>query len=180
MTWTRERRLGLVYRDKEKEAGGYTLFCPVRGRHANLLDAEGRIVHQWHHPEGVQHVRWLPNGNLLVQSLPAEFAFGAQEIGGNAHAMYELDHDSNVVWEYRDDYMHHDYQRLDNGNTLLIRWERMPADVTARVQGGFVAENDPDWMWGDTIREIDAAGSTVRAWKSWAHIATDHHVKCPL
>ena len=30
MTWTRNRPLGLVYRDKAKSAGGYTLFSPVR------------------------------------------------------------------------------------------------------------------------------------------------------
>jgi hypothetical protein len=48
------------------------------------------------------------------------------------------------------------------------------------VQGGHVADADPDWMWGDTIREIDAHGNTVREWLSWEHLSTDHHVKCPL
>ena len=115
MTWIRERRLGLVYQDKAQMAGGYTLFSPVRGHHADLLDADGRVVHQWHHPEGMQHLRWLPNGNLLVHTLPPEFAFGAQDIGGCAGALVEMDHASNVVWEYRDEYMHHDYQRLPSG-----------------------------------------------------------------
>ena len=31
----------------------------------------------------------------------------------------ELDSDSNVVWEYRNPLVHHDYERLPNGNTLL-------------------------------------------------------------
>ncbi len=180
MTWIRERRLGLVYQDKAQMAGGYTLFSPVRGHHADLLDADGRVVHQWHHPEGMQHLRWLPTGNLLVHTLPPEFAFGAQDIGGCAGALVEMDHASNVVWEYRDEYMHHDYQRLPNGNTLIVRWEKLPADVQARVQGGYLAKNDPEWMWGDVIREIDTSGDTVREWNSWEHISTDHHVKCPL
>ncbi|MHB8466065.1 MAG: aryl-sulfate sulfotransferase [Acidimicrobiales bacterium] len=180
MTWTRNRRLGLVYNDESKGFGGYTLFSPARGRHADLLDPEGRIVHQWHHPEGIQHLKWLPNGRLLVHTLPPESAEGAEKIGGSAGALIELDHESNVVWEYRDAFMHHDYQRLDNGNTLVIRWTKLPTDVAARVQGGHIAAEDPDWMWGDVVREIDPAGTMVREWRSWEHLSTDHHVKCPL
>jgi hypothetical protein len=180
VTWIRNRPLGLVYRDETKSFAGYTLFSPVRGHHADLLDPTGRIVHQWHHPEGIQHVKWLRNGRLLVHSLPPESAEGAERIGGCAGALIELDHDSNVVWEYRDSYLHHDYQRLDNGNTLVIRWAKLPADVAARVQGGHIASGDPDWMWGDVIREIDPAGDTVREWRSWEHLSTDHHIKCPL
>jgi len=180
MTWIRNRPLGLVYRDKAKAAGGYTLCSPVRGFHADLLDDEGRIVHQWHHPEGIQHVRLLPNGNLLVHGAPPESAEGAEKIGGCSRALFELDADSNVVWEYRDVYMHHAYERLGNGNTLVARWTKLPAEVAARVQGGHVAPDDPEWMWGDEILELSPAGEVVRAWHSWEHLSPDHHVKCPL
>ena len=180
MGWIRQRQLGLVYSDEEKSFAGYTLFSCARGHHADLLDPAGRIVHQWHHPDGIQHVKWLPDGRLLVQTLPPESAEGAENIGGSAGKLLELDHDSNVVWEYVDPYMHHDYQRLDNGNTLVARWEKLPLDVVARVQGGHVAAADPDWMWGDVVREIDPAGATVREWRSWEHLSTDHHVICPL
>jgi hypothetical protein len=180
VSWIRERRLGLVYQDKAQMAGGYTLYSPVRGRHADLLDADGRIVHQWHHPEGMQHLRWLPNGNVLAHTLPPEFAFGAQDIGGCAGALVELDHDSNVVWEYRDEFMHHDYQRLANGNTLIVRWDKLPQEIATRVQGGFVGKNDPDWMFGDTIQEITPAGEVASEWRSWEHLSTEQHVKCPL
>jgi hypothetical protein len=169
-----------VYRDEGKSWGGYTLFSPVRGHHADLLDPTGRIVHQWHHPEGIQHVKWLPNGRLLAQGLPPESAEGAEQIGGSSGVLFELDHDSNVVWEYRDVYMHHDYQRLATGNTLVVRWAKIPPDVAARVKGGNSASGDPDWMWGDVIREIDPLGGVVREWRSWEHLSTDHHVKCPL
>jgi Arylsulfotransferase (ASST) len=180
MTWIRNRPLGLVYRDKAKSFGGYTLYSPVRGHHADLLDCEGRVVHQWHHPEGIQHLKWLPNGRLLVQTLPPESSEGLENTGGLTGALLELDQDSHVVWEYRDLYMHHDYQRLDNGNTLVIRWSKLPAEVSARVQGGHIADDDPDWMWGDVVREIDPAGEVVREWRSWDHLSTDHHIKCPL
>jgi hypothetical protein len=180
VTWIRNRPLGLVHRDAKRSFGGYTLYSPVRGYHADLLDEKGRIVHQWRHPEGIQHLRWLPNGHLLVHGLPPESAEGAEKIGGCTGALFELDHDSNVVWEHRDDYMHHDFQRLDDGNTLVIRWEKMPFEIATRVQGGHVAPDDPEWMWGDVVREIDPQGATVREWRSWEHLNPDHHVKCPL
>jgi hypothetical protein len=180
VTWIRNRPLGLVYRDKAKSFAGYTVYSPVRGHHADLLDTEGRVVHQWHHAEGIQHLKWLSNGRLLVQTLPPESSEGLENTGGLTGALLELDQDSNVVWEYRDLYMHHDYQRLDNGNTLVIRWAKLPADVSARVQGGHIADDDPDWMWGDEVREIDPAGEVVREWRSWDHLSTDHHIKCPL
>ena len=180
MTWIRNRPVGLVYRDKKKSFGGFTLYSPVRGHHADLLDPEGRIVHQWRHADGIQHVRWLANGNLLVQTLPPDDAEGTENIGGSAAALVELDHDSNVVWELRDVYMHHDYQRLDDDTTLYIRWEKLPADVAARVQGGHTSKDDPDWMWGDAIRHVDADGNELHTWRSWEHLSTDHHVKCPL
>ncbi len=180
MAWIRNRPLGLVYRDKAKSSGGYTLFSPVRGRHADLLDEQGRIVHQWHHPEGVQHLKLLGNGNLLIHALPPSDAEGAENIGGCSAALFELDHDSNVVWEYRDVYMHHDYVRLSNGNTLVARWAKLPPDFAARVQGGHVSPDDPDWMWGDVVREIAPDGSTVAEWRSWEHLSVDHHIKCPL
>ena len=76
--------------------------------------------------------------------------------------------------------MHHDYQRLPSGNTLVIRWDRLPPDTAAQVKGGHVAPTDPDWMWGDVVQEIDPSGDLVREWRSWEHLSVDHHVKCPL
>jgi len=180
MTWTRNRPTGLVYIDREQSLPGYTLFCTVRGKYATLLDWDGRIVHRWHHEDGIQHVKILDNGNLLVQTKPTEEARGAQEIGGSAAALLELDWDSNVVWEHRDDYMHHDYQRLSSGNTLFLRWEEMPPGVKEQVGGGHDHEGDPAWMWGDTIREVDPAGEVVRDWCSWEHLDFAEDVICPL
>ncbi len=180
MTWIRKRPLGLVYRDDAQAFGGYTLYSHVRGHRANLIDEAGRIVHQWQHPDGLQHVRLLPNGHLLAHTLPPEDAEGAESIGGSAASLVELDQHSNVVWEHRDPYLHHDFQRLANGNTLVVRWAKLPFEVADRVQGGHRADADPDWMWADTIREIDPAGATVRDWYSWEHLNTAHHVKCPL
>jgi len=84
-----------------------------------VLDDHGEIVHAWFHPDGIQHLKLLENGNLLVHTLPPEDAGGAELIGGSAGSLIELDWDSQVVWEYQDRFLHHDYQRLANGNSLI-------------------------------------------------------------
>ena len=136
MAWTRNRPTGLTYLDASQAWPGYTLFSSVRGHHATLLDMEGQIVHQWHHPEGIQHLHVLDNGHLLIQTLPPADAGGAEKIGGSAGALVELDWDGNIVWEHRDLMMHHDYLRMPHGNTLLLLWRRLPKEVSEQVGGG--------------------------------------------
>jgi hypothetical protein len=180
MTWIRNRPLGLVYRDPDQSFEGYTLFSSVRGHHATLLDHEGRIVHQWHHPEGIQHLYLIDDGHLLIQTLPPEDAGGAEQIGGSAGVLAELDWDSRVVWEYRDALMHHDYRRLDDGNHLVIAWDKLPEQLNDRVQGGHVFEHDPKPMWADVVKEINPAGKVVREWRSWEHLSFEQDRICPL
>ena len=180
MTWIRNRPLGLVYRDPDLSSPGYTLFCSVRGHHATLLDWEGRVVHRWHHEEGIQHARLLENGNLLLHTLPPEDADGAEQIGGSAGALIELDWQGRTVWEYRDRFMHHDYQRLADGNHLIIKWRPMPKAVGQRVQGGHSHEDDPELMWGDVVQVITPSGEVVQEWRSWEHLDFEQDRICPL
>ena len=101
MAWIRNRPVGLVYRDPEQSCPGFTLYCPVQGTTANLLDAEGRIVWRWQHAEGIQHAKMLASGSLLIQSRPPKDAEGVEQIGGSAGALVELDWDSVAIWEYQ-------------------------------------------------------------------------------
>jgi Arylsulfotransferase (ASST) len=180
MAWTHNRPIGLTYCDRDKAAAGYTLFCSVRGHHATLLDLDGRVVHQWHHPEGIQHVKLIDDGHLLMQTAPPKDAGGAETIGGSAAALIELDWDGNEVWVHRDVMMHHDYLRLANGNHLYLAWEKLPAELSARVQGGFHDPKDPDVMWGDLVKEVTRDGRIVRQWRSWERLRVDEDRICPL
>ena len=180
MAWIRNRPVGLVYLDEAQSCPGFTLFCAVRGTTANLLDARGRIVWRWRHPEGIQHAKLLPSGNLLIQTQPPKEAEGVEQIGGSAAALVELDWDSRVVWEHRDPYQHHDYQRLPDGNHLLLLWRRLPDGVQERIQGGFSHPDDPERMWGDVVQEIARDGRVVREWRSWEHLCFERDVRCPL
>jgi Arylsulfotransferase (ASST) len=180
VAWTRNRPIGLTYFDRDKAFPGYTLFSSVCGHHATLLDLDGRVVHQWHHREGIQHVKLIEGGHLLIQTLPPKDAGGAEKIGGSAGALIELDWDGNEVWLHRDVMMHHDYLRLDNGHHLYLAWDKLPVDLNERVQGGFRDPKDPDVMWGDVIKEITRDGDVVHEWRSWEHLSPDEDRICPL
>jgi len=180
MAWIRNRPVGLVHRDPDRSWPGYTLFCPIRGTTANLLDPAGRIVWRWQHPEGIQHAKLAPDGNLLIQTQPPQDAEGLEQIGGSAAALVELDWDSKLVWEHRDPHQHHDYQRLPNGNHLLLSWRKLPDGVQEQIRGGFQHRDDPERMWGDVVQEIGREGDIVRQWRSWEHLCFEQDVRCPL
>lgn len=180
MAWIQNRPVGLVHHQPDRVCSGYTLFCPVRGTTANLLDAEGRIVWRWRHPEGIQHAKLAANGNLLIQTQPPAEADGVENIGGSSGALIELDWDSNVVWEHRDPFQHHDYQRLGDGNHLILSWKRLPRDVHEQVRGGYADPDDPVPMWGDVVHEVAPDGSILQQWRSWEHLSFEDDVRCPL
>ncbi|MFC1498883.1 aryl-sulfate sulfotransferase [Verrucomicrobiota bacterium] len=158
---------------------GYNLINPVFSKTVRLIDMQGNIVKKWdtgYYPgtEG----RIISNGNLL-------FA-GKDENGPLAHfegaggILRELSPDNEVVWEYKDPYLHHRFHRLENGNTLVLKWTEVPAETAAKVQGGFEADGADGKMWGDVIQEITPAGECVWEWKAHEHLDPEKDKLCLL
>jgi hypothetical protein len=172
--------LGLVYHDSDQALPGYTLFSSVGGHHATLLDPDGDIVHRWVHPEGIQYARLLESGNLLLCTLPPKEAGGLEQLGGSQGALIELDWQGETVWEYRNPALHHDHLRLENGDTLILTWRKLPEGLSERVRGGHPDESDPDRMWGDVVQRIDPQGTVLYEWRSWGHLDVDEDVICPF
>jgi len=101
-------------------------------------------------------------------------------IGGHAGGLVELDWDGNLVWQLENPWMHHDFQRLENGNTVAMMREELSSDTTFRVKGGFSTAEDPGKMLGDVVREFTPSGQVVHEWKSWEHLDVQEGVICPL
>src|SRR5262245_62899813 len=102
--------LGLTVYQPDKADLGYTLFAPMTGTSAYLIDMQGCIVHHWalpYRPGAYGYL--LDNGRLLVAGRtgksPAPF-------GGAGGTLMELDWDGKVLWEHVEDTMHHDFCRL--------------------------------------------------------------------
>jgi len=116
---------GLTYYDSRKVCLGTTLFTPVDGTGVWLIDMEGRLVNYWEigYTPGC-YGELLPNGNLLyagkVEGGPLADLEGA---GG---VLLEVDWNGKIVWEHRDPYLHHAFYRMNNGNTLVLRWAKVP------------------------------------------------------
>ena len=180
MGWSIHHPVGLIHYTPAACQLGYTLFSTTRGgKDAYLIDMRGNVVHRWHSEEGIHYAYLLDNGHLLCRTHPPEDAGGIESVGGSSASIIELDWDSNLVWSYRDQTLHHDYERLSNGNTLLLLWEPLPDGLEAQVQGGFDVEFAPG-MLGDVVREVTPEGDTVWEWRSWEFLDVGEDVICPL
>ena len=156
------------------------MFCGGRPGTAYLIDMQGRFCHRWSHELGIAYANLLENGNLLCRADPLPEVRGLKGLNGESPCVFELDWDGNVVWEFHDDWLHHDHERLANGNTLLLAWRWMSQENSERVQGGFTAEDDPAEMLGDVILEVDKAGEVINEWQSWDHLDPVADSICPI
>ncbi len=171
---------GLIHYNPQLSYRGYTLFSADRDK-AFLIDMEGRFVHQWQNDKGLINPELLPNGNLMALAAPSESVEGQRGLNGQSAACYELDWQGNVVWQYEDPWIHHDYQRLPNGNTLLVKWVPLPKGLVRQIKGGYhEKDDDPKHMLGDVVIEVTPEGDIVKTWKSWDHFDPATEIICPL
>ena len=168
--------LGVLHYQPEKSYGGYVLYTNhLGGTKTYLIDMEGNVVHEWDH-KGRQAfmAELLPNGNLmrLEQGPDTPVTFG-----GWHGSLREYDWDGNIVWQYtardKNKVAHHGFDRLPNGNTAFLIWERMswddmiaagrdPEDKTIYKDGFKYPDgkvlND---VWSDAIIEVNPKGEVV-------------------
>ena len=185
MGWSKHHKVGLIHYDDKQIETGYTLFCNAAGMKLNdcqafLIDMHGRVCHRWYRPEGIHYGYLLSNGNLLCRSRPAEQKNGLYPIPGSAASLIEIDWKSNIVWEYNNQFLHHDFQRLDNGNTIALVWEELPKDLVKRIQGGYESSVESGRMFGDVIQEINHLNQVISTWSIWEYLNVDEDLICPL
>jgi len=178
--FVKERRQELVtVYDPSKTYNGYTIFAPMGAGNVWLVDMQGRFVHRWEmqHRPGEYGVL-LPNGNMLFAG--KDTAAPLAEIGGAGGVLLEADWDGTIVWKYEDPYLHHDFCRMDNGNTMGLRWVAVPDDIAARVKGGVPGTEHEGVMWTDSFREVSPGGEVVWEWLGYEHLDPEVDVICPL
>jgi hypothetical protein len=165
---------------------GYTLFAPLIGNIAYLIDMEGQVVKTWTLEGTTSQVPYLlENGNLVYQTgansamLPE---FG--QVGGVAGGIKEYDWDGELLWSFDyagDTYIqHHDIEPLPNGNILLIAWEALPE--TEALAMGMNPDRLPDGetLWPDQIAEVNpATNEIVWEWHVWDHLVQDYDPDLP-
>jgi hypothetical protein len=180
MGWSAFRRTGLTYHDAAKSVKGYTIVTPNGTSATYLVDMSGQVAHVWRYPghNGFNGCL-LPTGNLLLLATdssikPPEmperaappFDATIRRIGGAATHLLELDWDGNVVWQYENHSMHHDFVRLTNGNTLTSQFVEIPRDLEREVRGGY-RERYVGPMISDDYVEVDPRGKEVSRVSLW-------------
>ncbi len=166
-------------RVREKDAfDGYSLYTPLRGATAYLLDMQGEVAHSWKHDLPPMGCYLLENGRLLLLSRiddnPVFFGGG---IGGR---ITEYDWDGTLTWEYvlstEERILHHDLEPLPNGNVLAIVWNRLSAEEAIALgrDPRVVGERG---LWPDSVIEIEptrpAGGKIVWEWRAIDHLVQD-------
>ena len=159
---------GVTVYKPEKCYCGYTVINPFLSRVVYLVSMTGEIVHTW--PVTTTDDNGIPLCSIFIErqaggSLLSILWNDPKSRGEGGKAQYgivELDWDGNVVWSYRppgDFTVHHDLERLSNGNTMILGCERGKTHALCEKP------------FQDTcFREIDRDGNVL-----WSWFASDHY-----
>jgi len=170
----------LIQYNASKAYEGYTLLTHGNDKKSYLIDMVGNVVHTWDHSPRTPalHYVLLENGNLLggFRIAQKQVAEPFQAMGGWTGGLAELDWDGNVVWKFElhteTEILHHDFERLPNGNTLANGWELIPYEE-AIAAGRRADQTTPLGVVADVIYEINPAGEIVWKWRAWDHRGTN-------
>jgi len=170
---------GVVYCDSRWAYNGVTLFTPLKGKGVWLIDMQGRFVNHWEmgYKPGC-YGELLPNGNLLYAGKIDDSPLDNLE--GTGGILLEVDWGGKVVWEYKDPYLHHAFYRMRNGNTLVLKWVKVPDEITTKVKGGDPGTEREGIMWGDVLQEITPNGEVAWEWIAHEHLDPGVDIICPI
>ncbi len=175
---------GVTFYDTSRAYNGYTLFAPKGCKDVWLMDMQGRMVHRWTIPAlPREYGRLLPNGHLVYSCKGDEekrIRAGVPELAGRSGLVREVDWDNNLIWEYEDPFAHHDFCRMENGNTMLLRYVQVPHEIMVKIQGGLPETEDNGKMWCANFNEVTPEGKVVWEWFSYEHLDPVEDSICPL
>ena len=140
---------------RDQTSRDLTLFASATGE-AILIDMAGEVVNRWTSPipgDLLTQVEPLPGGHILCAS---------RSPGQRIQTVLELDWSGNVVWVYTlpagFGSIHHDIERLPNGNTLLLCAQTIT-----------IPSISPLPLTDDCIIEVAPNGTVVWAWFTYQH-----------
>jgi hypothetical protein len=170
--------LGLLL-NTEDASDGYTLFAPLGSTTTYLIDNCGYLVQSWDSDyKPGQSVYMLENGYLLRTGKYGNLTFA--DGGGVGGIIEMIDSEGTVAWSYTlssgFECQHHDIEYLDNGNILIISWDKkteVEASLAGRTTSG-------DYLWSEKIVEIEpdiesGTAEIIWEWYVWDHLVQDEN-----
>jgi NADH:ubiquinone oxidoreductase subunit len=162
----------------DQAAPGYTLFSPGSSGNTYLIDLEGTVVHSWESEYAPGESEYLlENGNLLRTAQEPETLFKSGGTGGH---LQEFSWSGELLWQWthatEDYWLHHDVEKLPNGNILAIAWEKK-SHQEASAAGRRPELNPEAGIWPDKVIEIEQqypdGARIVWEWHAWDHLIQD-------
>ena len=158
---------------------GLTLVMPLNSTSIHLVDEAGEIQHTWETDFAPGGWAYLMEDGTLYRSGRADEdqSFRGGGIGG---MIERIAPDGEVLWRYRmadeDRCQHHDIEVLENGNVLMIAWERKSAEE-AIAKGRDPRGVGSQGLWSGAIYEVKPVGKDggeiVWSWHAWDHLVQD-------
>ena len=153
--------LGTTIYIPEKCFNGYTVFSYEVGvPAARIIDMNGNVVNEIS-PVRAARAKLLKNGNILTVS---GMAWSSWRKEGDVR---EYSWDGELVWRYKPPGLaHHDVERLENGNTLLVYQEEVPREYLEKVK-------DPKRrtkILSDVVLEVTPEKEIVWEWHGYRHL----------
>ncbi len=166
---------------------GYTLFAPQQYTDTYLIDLDGQLVHHWSSDYLPGNSAYLLEGGHLLRTATFDPAGSGPFAGGGAGGRIEdFDWDGNLIWAFElatdSQLLHHDIEKLPNGNVLAIAWE-YKTEAEATAAGRLPGTLRQGALWPDCILEIAPTGSfggaVVWEWHVWDHLVQDADPELP-
>lgn len=173
---------GVTTHNPSKAYNGFTLYTPLAGNGTHyLINMQGDIIHTWKLPPA-HYGKLLKNGNLLTGILRKE-GLGTVTTKTSAVAtvgeVLEVDWNGKVVSRWSNNAIHHDFEKLPNGNLLTLLWSKhkRPSEVRGGISG---TEYKDGVILSETIAEITHEGEIVWRWVAEDQLDPNDFPICPL
>ena len=151
--------------EPSKSWSGVTLIPQSGTEKVLLVSHTGETIHEWE--LDAPRARLLENCNLLVLH-GTKWGLAQPRWNQLRQIVREYSWDGSIEWEYRvQKKAHHDLQRLQNGNTLILERLSVPDEWKAKVKDPIRRSSN---IRADGIREVNQEGETVWQWKSYEHL----------
>ena len=186
-TLTNGQTVGTIDLDFNQVEDGYTIISPLGSFNTYLINNCGEIVKQWTSSYAPGNEVFLDEEGRLWRAGRANVE-GAIGAGGRGGVIEVYDWDGGLIWSYTrcdtSECMHHDFKRLENGNLLILVWDKYESDEA--INQGINPESvSPAGVWSEYLEEISIdlnvpdQATAVWQWHAWDHLVQDFDSEKP-
>ena len=148
-----------------------------------LINNNFNPIKIWTHSLGLVGTPYLLTDRTILVQMRSDFHYFGNSHGPIGGIFQKIDWDASVLWNFSyHDYLfhpHHDFEPLQNGNILVLCWEKK----TAQEAQNFGRVNVENEMWPLKIVEIEPfgfdSGIVVWEWHIWDHLIQNVDASLP-